>query len=277
MPAGDARPAGAPDRLRAVLALPEVAALAAAGVGAGLAGSVAGLASLVSYPALLAAGLPPLAANVTNTVALTASSVGSAAGSVPELRGQGRRIARLAGLMAAGGAAGAALLLALPAAAFEGVVPVLVAAASVVLLAQPAIRRAAARHHPPPGEATAGRTRLGPRQAAGTLGVAVYGGYFGAAAGVLMLALLQSTSDEPLARSNAVKNVLLGVSNGVAAVAFLALGPVGWAAAAAMGSGILLGSWAGPWFVRRVPAAPLRVAIGLAGLGLAVRLALDAW
>jgi uncharacterized protein len=254
----------------------EVLALMAAGVGAGLAGSVAGLASLISYPALLAAGLPPLAANVTNTVALTASSVGAAAGSVPELRGQGRRIARMAALMAVGGAAGAALLLALPAAAFEGVVPVLVAGASAVLLAQPVIRRAVARHHPAPGQGAADG-RLGPRQTAGTLGVAVYGGYFGAAAGVMMLALLQGTSDEPLARSNAVKNVLLGVSNGVASVGFLVLGPVAWSAAAAMAAGILVGSWAGPWFVRRAPAAPLRIAIGLAGLALAARLAIDAW
>ncbi len=247
-----------------------VAGLVAAGLGAGLVGSVAGLASLVSYPALLAAGLSPLAANVTNTVALTANGVGAAAGSTPELRGQWGRVARLAVLMAVGGAAGAAVLLLLPASTFEVVVPVLVAAASVLLVAQPALRRAAARRHPDPRRAR--RVR-----ALGVLGSATYGGYFGAAAGVVLLAVLQATSEDSLARSNAHKNVLLGVSNGVAAVGFAVLAPVDWGAAAAMAVGVVVGARLGPLLVRRAPDGPLRVVIGLGGAALAVRLAVDAW
>ena len=226
-----------------------VVGLVAAGLGAGLVGSVAGLASLVSYPALLAAGLPPLAANVTNTVALTANGVGAAAGSAPELRGQWPRVARLAVLMAAGGAAGAALLLVLPAASFERVVPVLVAAAAALLLAQPALRRAAARRHPDPVRAR--RTR-----ALGVLGSATYGGYFGAAAGVVLLAVLQATTDDSLARSNAHKNVLLGVSNGVAAVGFAVLAPVDWGAAAAMAVGVVVGGRIGPTARATGPGGP---------------------
>lgn len=115
----------------------ELALLALAGVGAGLAGSIAGLASLVSYPALLAVGLPPVTANVTNTVSLVASGVGSALGSRPELAGQAGRVGRLGLVAAAGGTLGGALLLLTPSEAFERIVPWLIAVAALVILAQP--------------------------------------------------------------------------------------------------------------------------------------------
>ncbi len=237
--------------------------LALAGVGGGLTGSVAGLASLVSYPALLAAGLPPVAANVTNTVAIVASSVGSAAGSAPELRGQGRRLRRLATASAAGGVVGAGLLLLTPPATFTRLVPWLIGAGSVAILLRPTPDALARRHAA--GDA--------PALPCGVFLVAVYGGYFGAAAGVLMLALLLAATSEPLARGNATKNVVMGVVNGVAALAFAIAAPVSWSAALPLAAGFLVGGRLGPVTVRHLPAGALRVAIAAGGLALAVRLA----
>jgi uncharacterized membrane protein YfcA len=237
--------------------------LVGAGLAAGLLASIGGLASLASYPALLLAGLPPTAANVTNTVALVATTAGAAAGSRPELAGQGRYVRRMCVLSVSGGIAGAVLLLTTPAGVFERVVPGLIAGASIVLLISPWLRRLA-------GERQAGAgTRIG------VFLVSVYSGYFGAAAGVIMLALLTAVSQMPFARINAAKNMICGASNAVAAVIFAAVGPVHWPAAVALAAGSLAGGWIGPSVVRRLPVGPLRVAIGLAGLALAVKLALD--
>jgi uncharacterized membrane protein YfcA len=254
-------------------------ALVGAGVAAGVLSTVVGLASLVSYPALLLFGLPPVAANVTNTVALVATGVGAVAGSRTELAGQGRLVVRLCGVSALGGAAGALLLLSTPARLFEVVVPGLIAGASVLVLLGPCLRRAPAapsgdRPTPSAGDAPPrGRAR-------GYLAVApvgLYGGYFGAAAGVLMLAILTlMLPDQPLTRTNAAKNAAIGAANIAASVIFAATGPVRWTAAAALAIGSLIGGWAGPALVRRLPAGPLRLLIALGGLGLAVKLALDA-
>nr|WP_203614650.1 sulfite exporter TauE/SafE family protein [Streptomyces sp. SID13726] len=242
--------------------------LAVAGVASGLTGSIAGLASLFSYPALLAAGLPPVAANVTNTVALFANTAGTAAGSREELRGQGRRLLRLALLAAAGGSVGAALLLSTPASAFGDVVPWLIALGSALILVREPLRRLA-ENSP---HFTAGGLRARLPLAGAVLLVGLYGGYFGAAAGVLMLAVLSMSVNEPLRVTNAVKNIATGAANVTAAVAYAFLAPVHWAAAAALGLGCLVGSRIGPVVVRRLPEKPLRVAIALAGLGLAVSL-----
>ena len=244
--------------------------LVAAGVGAGLSGSIAGLASLFSYPALLAAGLPAVAANVTNTVSLTLSSVGSVAGSRQELSGQWPTVRRYALLTAVGGAAGAGLLLMTPPSAFEKVVPVLVAGASVALLFQPQIRAAVLR-------AVGEEHRGGPAVLAAVFAVAVYGGYFGAAAGVMLLALLLVALPVSLLQGNAIKNVLLGVANTIAAVGFALFAPVDWRAVLPLAAGALVGSRLGPVIARHLPAAPLRIGIALAGLGLATSLAIGAW
>ena len=266
--------------------------LVVAGFAAGLSGSIAGLASLFSYPALLAAGLPPVTANVTNTVALTVTAVGSVANSRRELVGQGPTLRRLAAPVVLGGAAGAALLLLTPGDTFEVVVPVLVAGASAVLLVQPrvraaAVRRAAARAaaeggaDPGAGPDAVGTTPADTHPAPWTVAVlfavAVYGGYFGAAAGVLMLALLLVALPVTLLQGNALKNLLLGLANATAAVGFALLGPVDWGAVAPMAAGLLVGSWLGPALARHFPATALRISIGIAGLGLAVTLALRAW
>ncbi len=245
-------------------AVVEAGWLFAAGVLAGVVSVVAGLASLVSYPALLAAGLSPLAANVTNTVALVGVGFGAAASSGPELRGQRSRLWRLGLLNAAGGGIGAALLLLTPATAFEAAVPVLIAAASLVLVAPARWRRPAGRE---------GSRWL----QAGAVGVAVYTGYFGAAGGILALAVLTALLDQPLARTIAVKNVVSAAANAVAAVAFALFGPVVWTAVLPLAAGFLVGGGLGPLLVRRLPAEPLRVAVALCGLAVATALAFDTY
>jgi len=243
----------------------DVVLLLAAGIVAGIAGSVAGLASLVSYPALLAVGLPPLTANVTNTVALVMYSISATTFSRRELAGQAGRVRRLAMITATGGAAGAALLLSTPADVFELLVPLLIGGASLVLLLQPGITRLTG------GVVDERRPAL----LAGVFAVGVYGGYFGAAAGVVLLALLTVSVAEPLARLVAVRNLSLGLANAVAAVGFALFGPVRWAAAAPLAAGFLVGGGIGPALVRRLPGGRLRVAIALLGLGLAVKLGFD--
>lgn len=244
--------------------------LVVAGLGAGLSGSMAGLASLFSYPALLAAGLPAVAANVSNTVALTLTSVGSIAGSRQELSGQWATVRRYTLLTAVGGASGAGLLLVTPPGAFEKVVPVLIAGAAVVLLFQPQIRAAALRVA---GEGHQGGVLV----LAAVFAVAVYGGYFGAAAGVMLLALLLVALPVSLLQGNAIKNVLLGVANATAAVGFAVFAPVDWRAVLPLAAGALVGSRLGPVVARHLPATALRVGIAVAGLGLATVLAINAW
>jgi uncharacterized protein len=245
----------------------EAVLLFAAGIGGGLAGSVAGLASVATYPALLLVGLPPVTANMTNTVALVFNGVGSVLGSLPELRGQRAELTRLIPTAIVGGAAGAALLLSIPAEGFEKVVPVLIAA-SAVLIALPSGQR-------PAGAVRSRFVRL--LEGLAILAICVYGGFFGAAAGVLLLALFLRMGSASLAHANATKNVVLGVANAVAALAFIAFGQVDWLAVVPMGIGCLLGSRLGPVVVRHAPATPVRLVIAVAGLALAVKLGLDTY
>jgi hypothetical protein len=267
----------------------DLVVLAVAGIAAGIVSTVAALASLVSYPVLLALGLPPLAANVTNTVSLSFTAVGAAAGSRPELAGQAARVGRLGLVTALGGAVGAAILLLTPASSFEAAAPVLIGGASLVLLLQPspgdpapAVGLAqvgpaqAADSARPPDPAAPPRERSKARLAMLFL-VAVYVGYFGAAGGILMLAVLIPMLSQPLARTNAVKNVINGLANGVAAIGFAAFGPVRWAAVLPLGAGFLIGGWIGPMLVRRIPGRLLQILIALGGVGLAVRLGLSAY
>jgi uncharacterized membrane protein YfcA len=259
-----------------------LAALLGAGVLAGIVSTVASLASVVSYPVLLALGLPPVSANVTNTVALMFTGAGAAAGSRPELAGQSHRVRTLGLLTAAGGGTGAALLLLTPGRGFEYVAPILIAAGSLVILRPSTLARAEAGSASGPGggAATARRfagARDGWLPRAGAFAVAVYIGYFGAAGGVLMLALLTRLYTQSLARSNALKNVLSGLANAVAGLGFAIFGPVRWSAALPLAAGFLIGGWIGPSLVRRLPARGLRVLVGCCGLALAIRLGFSAY
>jgi uncharacterized membrane protein YfcA len=247
--------------------LVEILLLILAGVGGGLAGSVAGLASVVSYPALLATGLGAVEANVTNTVALVFSSLGSVTASRPELAGQWPDVRRLALAATAGGAAGAALLLVTDPDTFERLAPLLIAGASLAILLRP---------RPEAHPAERPRTSR-PDVVAAVFCVGIYGGYFGAAAGVILLALFLRAGRDTLARSNALKNVVLGVANGTAAIGFALLGPVEWEVIPPLAVGLLAGARLGPVIVRRSDARLLRTLIGLAGLALAVKLGVDAY
>jgi uncharacterized membrane protein YfcA len=241
--------------------------LLAAGVLGGLASTVASIASVVSYPVLLALGLPPLAANVTNTMSLVLTGVGSVLGSRPELVGQRDRVIRLGVLTALGGATGAAILLVAPADAFAVAVPILIGGASVMLLAQPMIRGM-----DPKPDSENSRVRH-----VSVFAVAVYAGYFGAAAGVLMLIVLSSMLAESLPRINAVKSAISGVANGVAAILFAVFAPVHWVYVPLLAAGFLIGGFTGPWLVRRLPTGALRIFIAAAGIAYAVKLGLSAY
>jgi uncharacterized membrane protein YfcA len=251
----------------------DVLLLLAAGTLGGIFSTVVSVASLVTYPVLLALGVPPLSANMTNTVSLVLTGAGSVAGSRPELAGQGRRVLRLAAITALGGAAGAAVLLAAPAGSFALVVPVLIAAASVVLLVQPAVKKRAERAGRA-GEPTGG-PGLGRRAA--LFAVAMYVGYFGAAAGIMLLVVLSGIIDEPLVRVNAIKNAVSGAANAMAAVCFALFGDVRWKLVVPLAAGFLIGGWIGPAIARRVPAQAFRLFVAVCGLGLAIKLGLSAY
>ncbi len=233
---------------------------------AGTVGSAGGITSLVSYPALLAVGLPPLVANVTQSVAFVACGPGSVLGWRAELRGQFARLRQLLPIAAVGTLGGAVLLLVLPGADFSRVVPYLLALGALALLAQPRLTRWRAR-----------RRRAGVRRSlllpAGVAVIAFYDGYFGAGAGILLLALLLVADEEAgVLACNATKNVLLGLTAAVAAVAFAFSGSVRWTLALPLGAGLLLGNTLGPALARRIPAGVLRGAAACAGLGLAAYL-----
>jgi hypothetical protein len=355
----------------------ELLGLLAAGIGAGLVGTIASLASLVSYPALLALGLSPVSANVTNTVALMFSAVGAVSASRPELAGQGRRVLRLGAVTAVGGAAGAALLLLTPPQGFEYAAPLLIAAGSIIIMRPPG-RPAEVAAVPVPGSDVAappigsdaapaglgalagsaepvGQVRARPEAslavadaapagsaasappvalvppvaatladgelAPATVGVplvetapssaarvgaaagggagaaeapgqagqrgwvawgslvvaAVYIGYFGAAGGILLLAVLIRMLAQPLAKVNAVKNAVAGLANAVAGLGFAIFGPVRWTAVVPLAAGFLIGGWTGPKLVRRLPARGLRIFVGCCGLAAAVKLGASAY
>ncbi|SEQ63947.1 sulfite exporter TauE/SafE family protein [Microlunatus flavus] len=242
-----------------------VVLLVLAGVGSGLVGYGAGLASLVSYPALLAVGLSPLAANATNTAALTGIALGGAGSARPELAGTRARLVRfgVAGLV--GGAVGAVLLVVLPESVFAAVVPWLVVLGSVVLLLRPWL----VRLH---------RGRLSERSplVIGVVGLlAVYGGYFGAGAGTLVIATLGLVLPEPLTRIAALRTVVLGLANLVATVIFVAQGLVVWSSMVPLAVGMVLGGALAPRILRRLPEVVVRVVVAVAGVGLAAFLLLQ--
>jgi uncharacterized membrane protein YfcA len=239
--------------------------LVAAGLVAGTASAMAGGASILTFPVLLAMGVPPLPANVTNTVGLTPIVIGTALGALPELRPQGPRLVALMPPMLVGAVGGAALLLTTPSEIFEAIVPALIAISCLLMLAQPRLVRHTLR-----GER--GRRRAVARACA--LVVGIYTGYFGAASGVLFLALVGLVSTATLHELNASKNVIIGAANVVTTVIFAAVAPVRWPMAAGIAVGSLLGGVVGTRLVRRVPAPHLRVGIALVGLAVAVRLAL---
>lgn len=244
---------------------PEAAAIFAAGAAAGTVNTIVGSGTLVTFPVLLAFGYSPVTANVSNTVGLVPGSIAGAHGYRAELVGQGRRAVRLGIISAAGGITGALLLLALPASAFKTIVPGFIAAALVLVLVQPWLaQRLAARH----GHPLAVRGAL----PVGLYAVGVYGGYFGAAQGILILALLGLASSQGFQRINGLKNVLAGLTNLVAGIVFVIAAHISWPVVALIAAGSVLGGHLGARIGRRLPPAGLRIAI--VGVGIAAILKL---
>jgi uncharacterized membrane protein YfcA len=222
-----------------------------------------GSGTLITFPVLLAFGYAPVTANVTNTLGLVPGSAAGAYGYRRELRGQWRRTGRLACASVAGAVVGAVLLLSLPGSAFKTIVPVFIGAALVLVVAQPRLSAwLAARGSAPTPHA--GWVVLG-----GVFLTGVYGGYFGAAQGILLLAILGLGLPESLQRVNAVKNVLAGLVNLVAAVLFVFIAHIAWDAAALIALGALCGGVVGARVGRRLPPAVLRgviVAVGISAI-----------
>ncbi len=242
-----------------------------AGILAGIASSVAGLASLISYPALLLVGISPVSANVTNTAALIFTAVGSGVASKRELRGHGRELLKLLPLTIGGSICGSALLLVAPVTSFEHVVPFFIFGAALLIL-WPQLPHARSLKQPRPS--IDGRSFLWKYVSVLAVSVAIflvgaYTGYFGAAGGVVMLAILAATSRLEFAEYNALKNVSLGASNFVAAAMFAFRAHIYWLAVLPLAVGFFIGGSIGPRIVRHVSPKLLNIAIAAAAIGLA--------
>jgi uncharacterized protein len=237
----------------------EALAILAAGVGAGTINAVVGSGTLITFPVLLAVGYPPVVANVSNTVGLVPGAVTGSIGYRRELAGQGGRAARLSVASLLGGITGAVLLLELPESAFEAIVPAFIGIALVLIVLQPWLSRRLRRHRP---EGHHG----GPLALGGTYGAGVYGGYFGAAQGILLISILGLALPDDLQRLNALKNVLTGLVNLVAGIVFIAVADVAWGAALLIAAGALVGGALGSRYGRRLPAAVLRGVIVVVGV-----------
>jgi uncharacterized membrane protein YfcA len=245
----------------------ELLAVAAAGAGAGAANSLAGGGALITFPTMVALGLPPLSANVTNTVGIVPASVGGAIGYADLLREQGQRFARLLAPLLLGALAGSVALLLTSDAAFEAIVPVLIAASCLLLLLQP--RLTARISH-------AGNERS-PYLTAGIAFCGAYQAYFGSAVSILVFAILALFVADTLQHLNAMKILLAGCSNLLAAAIYAFLAPVDWRYALTIMVASFAGGRVGAHYARRIPSDPLRITIALAGLAVAAALAVRAF
>ena len=243
----------------------QAVAAVAAGTGAGAINTVVGSGSLISFPTLVAIGYAPVTANVSNNIGLVPGSITGALGYRRELEGQGRRARTLALASGSGGLTGAVLLLTLSADIFDAIVPVLVLTACVLMVAQPSLSRWVASRR------SEGARDVGAAPLAITFVAGIYGGYFGAAQGVILLAMLAVFVPDELQRSNALKNVLAGTVNGVAAVLFIVFADVAWEAVALIAVGAVIGGLVGARVGRRIPPVVLRTLVVLLGVAVAVR------
>jgi uncharacterized protein len=239
------------------LTLPEALAVLAAGATAGFVNTIVGSGSLVTFPVLLAVGYPSVTANVSNTVGLVPGGVSGVIGYRRELRGQGRRAATLGTGTTLGALTGATLLLALPSSVFDAVVPALILLACALMAVRPKPHAAAMRNRTPAATAAAFFT-------------GIYGGYFGAAQGVILLALLRLCFADDLQRLNGLKNVLAGVANAVAALLFIVAAHVAWGAAGLIAVGSVAGAQVGAHVGRRLPEEILRRVVIVVGTIVAI-------
>ncbi|MEZ5116774.1 MAG: sulfite exporter TauE/SafE family protein [Candidatus Nanopelagicales bacterium] len=240
--------------------------LAAAGFVGGTVNAVVGSGTLVVYPALIAAGLPPVTANGTNTTGLSWGSLSSAYGYRRELTGRMRILAVPLVASFAAACLGAGLVLALPERVFVAVVPWLILAATVLVAVQPLVVRRLRDRAARLGDHSAPDGRGGPTLTVAVAGSGVYGGYFGAAQGVILMAVLGLLYDADLQRSNGAKNLLAASANIAAALVFALAGRVWWLAAAIVAVGAIAGGLVGARVARRLPPAVMRAAVVVVGL-----------
>jgi uncharacterized membrane protein YfcA len=241
-------------------------AVFAAGIAAGTINTVVGSGTLITFPVLLSVGLPPVSANVSNTVGLVPGSATGAWGYRRELEGQGRRALRLGIATTCGAVVGAVLLLTLPAGAFKAIVPVLIVIALLLVVLGPRLtaKIELARMDE--------RGEIGPALVVLVFLTGVYGGYFGAAQGVLLMGIFGLLLAESLQRQNALKNVLAGLANLVAAVIFVFTGHLYWSAAGLIAAGSILGALIGARVGRRLSPPVLRAVIVAVGIVAIVKL-----
>jgi uncharacterized protein len=244
----------------------EGAAILAAGMAAGTINAIVGSGSLITFPVLLAFGYAPIVANVSNTIGLVPGSISGAIGYRTELAGQRPRALILGAVSLLGGLTGAVLLIVLPSSAFETIVPLLILGACLLVAIQPWIGRAS--------RARRRSDARSPLLLAGIFASAVYGGYFGAAQGVILIGLLGIFLSDDLQRLTALKNILQALVNGVAGVLFIFLAPVAWEAVALIAIGSIVGGQLGARVGRRLSPALLRAVIIVVGTFVALRLAI---
>jgi uncharacterized membrane protein YfcA len=240
----------------------EAVAILLAGFGAGMINAIVGSGTLITFPTLLWAGYAPVTANVSNTLGLVAGGVAGSWGYRSELVGAGPTLRRLLPMSVIGAAIGAVLVIVLPPGVFEAAVPVLIGVGALLVITGPRLQAAMARHRPKSDDA--GDVR-GPGVAllVGVLLAGMYGGYFGAAQGVILIGLLSLLTTDPLQRINGYKNILATTANVVAAVTFLLIAPdrVVWSVVGLISLGSIAGGLVGAAVGRRIPTTPLRIVV----------------
>ncbi|MDI6102441.1 sulfite exporter TauE/SafE family protein [Actinoplanes sp. NEAU-A12] len=263
----------------------EAVQILAAGAAAGAINALVGSGTLVTFPVLLALGYPPIVANASNAVGLVPGSFAAAWGYRAEVATQRRLLLPLGAAALAGGIVGAWLLLVLPAATFRAVVPVLIGGALILIVVQPWLVRALRRRSPatrsasdddaatrPAAAADPAVRPAGPALIVGVFAAGAYGGYFGAALGVLLLGLLGVLVSSNLQQVNGLKNILAGVANTVAALVFIAAGVVSWPPALLIAAGAVAGGAVAGRYGRRLPDPVLRTVIVAVGLVAVIRM-----
>jgi uncharacterized membrane protein YfcA len=253
------------------MSLLDVLTVLGAGLGAGVVMASVGGGSLVSFPLLLGVGLSPLVANVCNNVGLVPGGVSASLGYRRELAGRRGLVVRVAITSGVGALAGAGLLLALPSSTFGRVVPFLVLTSATLIGVQPLVSAGLRRRADAPAAA---RESMGPVLTAVSAAVGVYGGYFGAAQGVLLMACLGLGLDLDLQVVNGLKNVAVLAANVVAGVVFVVYAPLDWRVVALVALGSVVGGWAGAHLGRRLPPEVFRGLVVLVGWGVGLRLLL---
>jgi uncharacterized protein len=245
--------------------IPEAIAILLAGAAAGTLNTIVGSGSLITFPVLLALGFPPVVANVSNTIGLVPGGASAVIGYRKELAGQRTRAIRFGVFAALGGLTGATLLLALPPGAFTSVVPFLILLACLLVVVQPRLTRFLARHREARGENAV-------LISCAVYLTGIYGGYFGAAQGVILISLLAILLPDDLQRLNGLKNVLVMIVNGVAAIIFALVAPVAWSVVVLIGLGSFAGGQLGAIVGRRLSPTFLRGSIVIVGTAVAVRM-----